>query len=132
MDTQEQIEYWLELADYDLGTAKFLNDGGRYLYVGFMCQQVVEKALKAVIAKTGVFPPKIHDLLRLAELASLIDFMDKEQQRLLHNLTPLTIQARYPPFEDKEAVQNLSEQLCNEYLAQTEEMLKWIKEKLSH
>jgi HEPN domain-containing protein len=29
---------------------------GRYLYVGFMCQQTVEKALKAVIAQQGIFP----------------------------------------------------------------------------
>ena len=132
MDTQEQIEYWLELADYDIETAKLLHDGGRHLYVGFMCKQVVEKAFKAVIAKAGVFLPETHDLLRLAELTGLLDFMDKEQQQLLHNLTPLTIQAGYPPFEDKEATQNLSEQLCDEYLAQTEEMLQWIKEKLSH
>ena len=42
MDTQEQIEYWLELADYDLGTAKAMQQTARYLHVGFMCQQVVE------------------------------------------------------------------------------------------
>ena len=43
--------------------------GGRYLYVGFMCQQTIEKALKAVITgycEEGEVPPKIHDLGKLA------------------------------------------------------------------
>jgi len=38
----ERIEYWLELADYDLETAKVMQQTGRYLYVGFMCHQTVE------------------------------------------------------------------------------------------
>ena len=46
----ERIEYWLELADYDLQTAKVMLTGERYLYVGFMCHQTIEKAIKAVIA----------------------------------------------------------------------------------
>ena len=129
MNAQGQIEYWLELAEYDLGIAKFLLDGGKYLYVGFMCQQVIEKALKAVISKTGVFPPKIHELPELAILADLIVSMDENQKQLLAKLTPLSIETRYP--SDKEDVeQNLNEQVCNEYLTQTQEMLKWIKEKL--
>lgn len=41
---------------------------GRYLYVVFCCQQAVEKALKAVIVrKTGALPPRVHNLLRLAD-----------------------------------------------------------------
>ena len=70
--------YWIELAEYDLETAKALLQTGRYLYVGFMCQQVVEKALKATIAKHGAFPPKTHDLVHLAELANLGDLLDEK------------------------------------------------------
>ena len=47
-------------------------DSGRYLYVLFCCQQAVEKMLKAVIVKqTNEFPPRLHNLMRLAEFASL-------------------------------------------------------------
>lgn len=46
LDTNEKLKYWLELAEYDLETAKVMLDGGRHLYVGFMCHQVIEKALK--------------------------------------------------------------------------------------
>jgi HEPN domain-containing protein len=43
----------------------------RFLYVGFMCHQVAEKSLKAVIAKCGSMPQKAHSLVRLAELSGL-------------------------------------------------------------
>ena len=57
----ESVQYWLDLTEYDIETAKVMLNGGRYLYVGFMCHQVIEKALKAVIARDCVddeIPPK--------------------------------------------------------------------------
>jgi HEPN domain-containing protein len=128
-EQRRKIEYWLDLVEYDLETAKAMQKASRYLYVGFMCQQVVEKALKACIAKTGNFPPKIHDLLRLAELAGLIEFVDEEQKQLLKKLYPLNVDSRYRSY--KEAVaRGLNKDICKEYIIQTEEMVKWIKEKL--
>ncbi|MDR2561941.1 MAG: HEPN domain-containing protein [Holophagales bacterium] len=46
MSAQEKYEYWLDAAQYDLETAKAMLDGGRWLYVAFMCQQAVEKLVK--------------------------------------------------------------------------------------
>jgi HEPN domain-containing protein len=60
-----------------------------------MCQQAVEKALKACIAKTDDFPPKTHDLPRLARLGGLIGLMDEGQKLLLEKLYPLNVEARY-------------------------------------
>lgn len=58
-----EIEYWLDLAKYDLETAKAMNDTKRYLYVGFMCHQVIEKALKAYYARRFEdAPPYTHNL----------------------------------------------------------------------
>lgn len=67
----EKVKYWIELAEYDLETAKAMLDTKRYLYVGFMCHQTIEKGLKAVIAKMGEFPPKIHNLIELSKKVSL-------------------------------------------------------------
>lgn len=39
----DKFAYWKELADYDVDTAEVMYDGGRRLYVGFMCHQVIEK-----------------------------------------------------------------------------------------
>ncbi len=41
------IEHWVERSQYDLDTAKAMLDTGRYLYVAYMCQQTIEKMLKA-------------------------------------------------------------------------------------
>ena len=61
----EKVKYWIDLAEYDFETAKAMFDTKRYLYVGFMCHQTIEICLKAVIANTGDFPPKIHNLIDL-------------------------------------------------------------------
>lgn len=37
----DKVTYWKELADYDIDTAEVMFTGGRWLYVGFMCHQVV-------------------------------------------------------------------------------------------
>lgn len=51
--TKERIEYWLDIANYDLETAEAMLQSKRYLYVGFMCHQVVEKSIKAYLWYTN-------------------------------------------------------------------------------
>jgi hypothetical protein len=41
---EKQIKYRIDLSDYDLETAEAMLSGRRYLYVGFMCHQTIEKA----------------------------------------------------------------------------------------
>ena len=43
----EKIRYWVDISEYDLATAEAMLTTGRYLYVGFMCHQAIEKILKA-------------------------------------------------------------------------------------
>jgi HEPN domain-containing protein len=128
----ERVEYWLELADYDIETAKVMLSGKRYLYVGFMCHQTIEKALKAIIARDCAkdeIPPKIHDLSRLAIRAKLIEAMSEEQQDFIEELNPLNIEARYPEYKEKIAL-TLTPERCKAIIAGTEELLCWIKEQL--
>ena len=47
MTQEEKVRYWLNIADYDLDTAEAMHQTRRWLYVGFMCHQVIEKTLKA-------------------------------------------------------------------------------------
>lgn len=46
INKEKAVDYWFTLADYDLKTSEVMFNGRRYLYVGFMCHQVIEKALK--------------------------------------------------------------------------------------
>ncbi len=128
----ERAMYWFDLADYDLETAKAMLQTRRYLYVGFMCHQTIEKALKAVVAiscSEGEMPPKIHHLLKLAERAGLFAIMSPEQQVIIKRLNPMNIEARYPEYKDIIAA-DLNANICCELLKETEELLCWIKQQL--
>ena len=93
----DRVEYWLDLAVYDLETAKAMLASKRYLYVGFMCHQVVEKGLKAFYVKNhSTQPPYIHNLIRLAEKSGLYERMTDNQKDFYDFLDPLNIEARYP------------------------------------
>ncbi len=122
----DRVAYWLELADYDLKTAHAMLQTGRYLYVGFMCHQVIEKALKALVAKTGVFPPKSHRLRRLAEMAGLLGRMSDAQQSFVDTLDPLNIESRYPnELAELSAAFGANE--GEAVIRQTEELYEWIR-----
>lgn len=63
----EKVAYWVEMSDYDFDTANAMLLTKRYLYVGFMCHQAIEKILKAYWSHALEEPPlKIHGLSRLA------------------------------------------------------------------
>ena len=57
--TGKDAKSWIDASRYDLETARALLESRRYLYVLFMCQQSLEKLLKAhVMARTVEFPPE--------------------------------------------------------------------------
>ena len=88
-------QHWVEKAEYDLSAAKAMLDSRHYLYVLFCCQQAIEKLLKAIIAKqTDELPPRLHNLIRLTELADL-DLTEK-QLEFLRKLSEYYIKSRYP------------------------------------
>ncbi len=39
----DKITYWVEMSDYDFDTAKAMLATKRYLYVAFMCHQIIKK-----------------------------------------------------------------------------------------
>jgi len=122
-------QYWIDLADYDIETARAMLHTKRLLYVGFMCHQTAEKALKAIIAGNDGTPPKIHGLMKLAQLGGVYDAMSEEQKDLLDTLDPLNIAARYPEQKAKLAAM-LALETCKNILIETEALLCWIKQLL--
>lgn len=122
----ERIEYWIEISEYDLDTASAMQTTGRYLYVGFMCHQSIEKILKAVFVKVhNSTPPFIHSLIRLAEKIQLISQLSNEQLDFLDELEPMNLNARYPAHKDQ--LYKLIDQNKSKYfLNKTTELQKWI------
>ena len=125
----EKVTHWLNIADYDMETAHAMLQTKRYLYVGFMCQQVIEKALKAVIAAKDTTPPKIHRLRKLAELSNIYETLTDGQQDLLNTLSSLYLNSRYEQ-QKLELAASLSPDKCEKILSETEDLLCWIKQQL--
>ena len=84
---EKVIQNWLKLADYDLETAQAMFDAQRFLYVAFMCQQAIEKILKALyVIQHQKTPPYTHNLIRLWEHLSLSSKTGDDQYQLLEIL----------------------------------------------
>jgi HEPN domain-containing protein len=130
MDNFEKINYWTELSEYDLLTAEAMLETKRYLYVGFMCHQSIEKLLKAVFVKIhNKIPPFTHSLIDLAKQALIYEDFDAAQKDFLDYLQPLNVQARYPT--DKERIfLYLNLETCSEIINKTKELSIWIKTRL--
>lgn len=59
----EKYSYWMMLADYDLETVKVLINGGRWVYVTFLCHQAMERQLKGMyVYYTDKEAPKTHNI----------------------------------------------------------------------
>ena len=129
--TNDKVTYWIDIADYDLETARTLYEGGRWLYVAFMCHQVIEKTLKAYWCGTQeIEPPYTHNLTRLSEGSGIDSEMNEEQIDLIETLIPMNIQARYPEYKEQLA-RLLTKETCWQIINDTELLQQWIKNKLS-
>ena len=128
--TQKIVDNWRSLAEYDLATAAAMLQTGRLLYVGFMCQQAIEKILKASYVKhRGTTPPYTHNLLRLMAELSLKDEIDGRMLGMLETLNSYYIESRYT--EDiKELAGTMTKLKATEILQSTREAFEWIKSRL--
>jgi HEPN domain-containing protein len=125
-----KIEYWIGLSDYDLETAVAMLQSKRYLYVGFMCHQSIEKAFKAYYIKLKLeTAPYSHSLSYLAKQGDFYELFSEKQKEFIDQLEPLNIEARYPSHKER-LLKSLNEIKCNEIIDNTKELQKWIKEKL--
>ena len=131
MNTAEKVKYWLDIADYDLDTAEAMYSTGRWLYVAFMCHQVIEKTLKAYWCATQEDePPYIHNHKRLADGCGLYSRISMEQKDFLNTVTTYNIEARYPESKDALA-RKLDKEACRFIIDSTKTLQIWIKEQLS-
>ena len=130
MKKSEKISYWLQIAEYDLKTAKVMLDSKRYVYVGFMCHQTIEKTLKAFYTHVkNETPPFTHNLLLLAQECNLIEKMDELKINFLNVLQPLNIEARYPSYKNM-INKKMNFVNARKIFKETVQFHKWIKKML--
>lgn len=123
--------YWLKIAQYDLDTANSMLKAGRYLYVGFMCHQSIEKLLKGIYSKKfNSIPPRIHNLARLLKLVELDGQIPPDLLEFLNALNPLNIASRYPD-EDFDLIDDIDHAYANTILKNCGRLFTWLKSKLT-
>ena len=131
MNAAEKSKYWLDLSDYDLETAEAMFKTKRWLYVGFMCHQTIEKVLKGYwcAKQPDNDPPYQHNLIRLVEGAGLLHALSEEQMDIIDELMPLNIEARYPSYKEQ-LEKAMTPDKCREIINNTKDLQQWIKNKL--
>ncbi|MDR1654721.1 MAG: HEPN domain-containing protein [Treponema sp.] len=128
MTGEEKYAYWLELAQYDLGSADAMYNSGRWFYVVFMCQQAVEKLCKGLYNfHIDDNVPKIHNIGFLlskieTELAITIP---AETYNLADALSAYYLNTRYPDFAGRPGLQ-VNEETAKNFLQKTKEVYTWL------
>jgi HEPN domain-containing protein len=119
----KHINYWKESAREDFAVAGELVEKGRYRHGLFFAHLALEKLIKAHVCKTTTtLAPKIHNLIRLAELAQLQ--LSEQAVKSLAKLNEFNLEGRYPiisPLSDSEA---------RDYMDKTVEVFEWLMKQL--
>jgi len=130
MEFDKRIKYWLDISQYDLETAEVMLEGKRFLYVGFMCHQAIEKILKGYyVSIHGNNPSHTHNLTYLITQCGISVDLSNEYKDLIDTLDPLNVEARYPTHKEQ-LLKALSYERCQEIIDRTRELYRWIKERL--
>ncbi|MDI6752019.1 MAG: HEPN domain-containing protein [bacterium] len=125
MKLKEKVDYWLDIAQYDMETASAMQKSKRFLYTIFMCQQGLEKTLKAIhlqgFAKEA---PPSHNLIYLV---NLLNVKPKDLfLELMAELTTYYIEGRYPTYKQKLSVL-VDKRMADRILKESMEVYEWLK-----
>ncbi len=130
MPNKERANKWLDIVNEDLSVAEVLYKSGHWLYVGFMCHQVIEKTLKAYwCVCRDDDPPYLHDHSKIAQGCGLYTKMSEEQRDFLKSIKPMHIEARYQEYKN-EVARSLNRERTTDILETTKKLHAWILEQL--
>ena len=123
---KEEVKRWYSLAKDDLKSAQVNFDNKQYYVCVFLCQQSVEKGLKAVLLRNTGELLKIHDLVILGKKVhlpnSLLGKCDK--------LNGVYIDTRYGDLGDKLPSEKFNKPISLRFLNIAKEALKWIEKNI--
>jgi HEPN domain-containing protein len=121
MDLKEHILYWKNSSQEDLDAAWSLLEKKHLRHCMFFAHLTLEKAIKAhVTKKTQQVPPRIHNLLRLVEIAEIA--LDDKRTDFLREFGVYQLEGRYP---DSEQI-DLNESFVKSELDKVKEMFEWL------
>ncbi len=124
-----QVERWMKQAEHNLEVARKNFDIKVYDLAIVMCEQALEKALKALyIAQTGKMPPRTHAIEDLAELTHFETRLDK----MLLELEDFYIQLRYPSAEGPMPYELATREDAERDTRMTADALELIQDEINH
>lgn len=131
MTQEEHIKYWVNGAQRDLKTAGSLLKTKRYDWCLFIGHLVLEKTLKALFVQNNdnKIPPKIHNLVKLAELSSIE--LNDEKREFLDEVNDFNPEVRYPDYKN-EFYNRCTKKFTEKYFKQIKENYKWLKSLLEY
>jgi HEPN domain-containing protein len=130
MTREELILYWTETSDSDYNTMIHLFEAKDYHWSLFIGHLVIEKLIKALYVKNNEEYeniPRAHDLLYLAEKATLK--LTDDQKKILAVITSFNISARYPDYK-KAFYDKCTQEYCKNQIKNIEDVRLWLKEML--
>ena len=124
---RKESENWWNQSLYDFESAKDVFKLKRYSLSVFLCQQSVEKGLKAYfIELKKESPGTTHSLIFLAKSVKL----PEKYFKFLRRLMPQFVNTRYPDAAYGLPSELYDNEIALEYLKDSEEVLKWLKKKI--
>lgn len=121
IDINKQIAYWRDGALDDWEVARELVRNGRTRHGLFFAHLALEKLIKAHVCRhTQDLPPRIHNLVRLAEMSALV--FDQDQRDIMAEMNAFTIEGRYPDA----FISPLPQDEAEHYLNRVEKVFKWL------
>lgn len=128
-DVDHAVDGLLFHSQYDYEAAEDMYYAQKWLYVMFLCQQAVEKAVKALYIKTrGILPPHTHNINTLVNNINVKEINDKLKSfnHLFSELTGYYIKGRYQ-LEINTLLKSLDREKCKEIYFNTGEALECIE-----
>ena len=124
---REEVWMWWRQALKDLEVAEKNKEIKEYYIAAFLCQQSVEKALKALfIHKLKSSPGTTHSLIYLGRKVGI----PKEFESFLRKLTPDFVITRYPNAAQTAPYELYDEEIAKERIEIAKKVMEWVKKEL--
>ena len=127
----EAVAKWVRLARRDIESSRILLEAGDVDNARFLCQQAVEKALKALVQeRMDDPPPKIHSLMKLSQLSGLWGSFSDGQRGLVLEVDPHVVTGRYG-LSGVRGTESVGEKEASRLIASSRELIGWLLARLS-
>lgn len=123
---RKMTENWWKQAKRDIESAENSLRSKDYYVVVFLCQQAVEKSLKALLLHTKRKFFRSHSLIYLGKSVSIPSTF----YSFLRELTPQYVITRYPNATEEIPSELYDEEIASDILKKSKEVLAWIEKQL--